>query len=53
MTFAYVMNKHVEHGGVDQRGIDIAVAAYDSLTGRETGPKPVWSGVAPRAAQHT
>ncbi len=50
MTVAYVMNKHVEHGGIDQRGIDIAVAAYDSLAGREAGPKPVWSGVAPQAA---
>jgi CubicO group peptidase (beta-lactamase class C family) len=50
MTVAYVMNKHVEHGGIDQRGIDIAIAAYDSLTGREAGPKPVWTGVAPQAA---
>jgi hypothetical protein len=50
MTVAYVMNKHVEHGGLDQRGIDIVVAAYDSLTGREAGPKPVWTGVAPQAA---
>lgn len=50
MTVSYVMNKHVEHGGIDQRGIDIAVAAYDSLTGREAGPKPVWTGVAPQAA---
>lgn len=30
MTIAYVMNRHVE-GAVDQRGIDIVVAAYDSL----------------------
>ena len=50
MTIAYVMNKHVEHGGIDQRGIDIAVAAFDSLTGREGAPKPVWTGVAPQAA---
>jgi CubicO group peptidase (beta-lactamase class C family) len=52
MTVAYVMNKHVEHGGIDQRGIDVIVAAYDSLAGRELGPKPVWTGVAPQAAQH-
>jgi CubicO group peptidase (beta-lactamase class C family) len=52
MTISYVMNKHVEDGGLDQRGIDIAVAAYDSLTGRESGPKPVWTGVAPQAEQH-
>jgi len=51
MTVAYVMNKHVEDGGIDQRGIDIVVAACDSLTGREAGPKPVWTGVVPQAAQ--
>jgi CubicO group peptidase (beta-lactamase class C family) len=50
MTVAYVMNKHVEHGGIDQRGIDVIVAAYDSLAGRELGPRPVWTGVAPQAA---
>jgi CubicO group peptidase (beta-lactamase class C family) len=50
MTVAYVMNKHVEDGGIDQRGIDVIVAAYDSLAGRELGPKPVWKGVAPQAA---
>jgi CubicO group peptidase (beta-lactamase class C family) len=50
MTVAYVMNKHVEHGGIDQRQIDVIVAAYDSLAGRELGPKPVWTGVAPQAA---
>jgi CubicO group peptidase (beta-lactamase class C family) len=50
MTVAYVMNKHVEHGGIDQRSIDVIVAAYDSLAGRELGPKPVWKGVAPQAA---
>ena len=32
MTVAYVMNKHEEHGGVDQRGADIIMAAYDSVS---------------------
>ena len=32
MTVAFVMNRHVEHGGIDQRGIDVVCAAYDSLT---------------------
>ena len=27
-----------------------AFALCDSLTSRETGPKPVWTGVAPQAA---
>ena len=31
MTIAYVMNKHVEHGGWDPRGIGMCKAAYDSL----------------------
>lgn len=31
MTVAYVMNRHVEHGGVDPRGIGVVRAAYDSL----------------------
>jgi len=31
MTIAYVMNKHVEHGGWDPRGIGMCRAAYDSL----------------------
>jgi CubicO group peptidase (beta-lactamase class C family) len=31
MTVAFVMNRHLEHGGIDQRGIDIVCAAYDSL----------------------
>ena len=31
MTVAYVMNRHLEHGGVDPRGIGIVRAAYDSL----------------------
>jgi len=25
------MNRHLEHGGIDQRGIGIVCAAYDSL----------------------
>src|SRR5262249_2320248 len=33
MTVAYVMNKHVEHGGLDHRAIDIIRAAYESLFG--------------------
>ena len=32
MTVTFVMNRHLEHGGIDQRGIDIVCAAYDSLT---------------------
>jgi CubicO group peptidase (beta-lactamase class C family) len=32
MTVAYVMNRHLEHGGVDPRGIGIVRAAYDSLS---------------------
>jgi hypothetical protein len=27
------MNRHLEHGGVDPRGIGIVRAAYDSLAG--------------------
>jgi CubicO group peptidase (beta-lactamase class C family) len=50
MTVSYVMNKHVEDGGIDQRGVDIVVAAFDSLAGRELGPKPQWSGQPPAAA---
>lgn len=34
MTVAYVMNAHVEHGGVDQRGTNIIIAAYDSIDPR-------------------
>jgi CubicO group peptidase (beta-lactamase class C family) len=30
MTIAFVMNKHVEHGGIDRRGVDYIVAAYDA-----------------------
>lgn len=31
MTVAYVMNRHLENGGLDPRGIGIVRAAYDSL----------------------
>jgi CubicO group peptidase (beta-lactamase class C family) len=31
MTIAYVMNRHVEHGGVDRRAATLAVATYDAL----------------------
>ena len=31
MTVAYVMNRHLEQGGVDPRGVGIVRAAYDSL----------------------
>jgi tyrosyl-tRNA synthetase len=31
ITVAFVMNRHLEHGGIDQRGIDIVCAAYDSI----------------------
>jgi uncharacterized protein YsxB (DUF464 family) len=31
MTVAFVMNRHLEHGGIDKRGIDIVCAAFDSL----------------------
>jgi CubicO group peptidase (beta-lactamase class C family) len=34
MTVAFVMNRHLEHGGIDPRGIAIVCAAYDSLLGR-------------------
>ena len=34
MTVAYVMNKHEEHGGIDQRGTDIIMAAYDAVAAR-------------------
>jgi CubicO group peptidase (beta-lactamase class C family) len=33
MTVAYVMNRHVE-GSFDQRGLDIVMAAYDSIDQR-------------------
>jgi CubicO group peptidase (beta-lactamase class C family) len=31
MTVAYVMNRHLEHGGIDARGIAIVRAAYEGL----------------------
>ncbi len=31
MSVAYVMNRHLEHGGVDPRGIGIVRAAYEGL----------------------
>jgi CubicO group peptidase (beta-lactamase class C family) len=31
MTVAFVMNRHVEHGGMDHRGTDVIRAAYDCL----------------------
>jgi CubicO group peptidase (beta-lactamase class C family) len=31
MTVAYVMNKHVEAGGFDERALRVVRAAYDSL----------------------
>jgi CubicO group peptidase (beta-lactamase class C family) len=31
MTVAYVMNRHLEHGGVDPRGIGVVRAAYEDL----------------------
>jgi len=34
MTVAYVMNRHVEHGGIDARGIAIVRAAYEGLAAR-------------------
>lgn len=33
-TVAYVMNRHVEHGGIDERGIAIVRAAYEGLAAR-------------------
>jgi hypothetical protein len=33
MTVAYVMNRHLEHGGVDPRGIGVVRAAYEGLLG--------------------
>jgi CubicO group peptidase (beta-lactamase class C family) len=34
MSVAYIMNRHLEHGGVDPRGIGIVRAAYEGLLGR-------------------
>src|SRR5262249_49815848 len=31
MTVAYVMNRHLEHGGMDHRGTDVVRAAYECL----------------------
>jgi len=31
MTVAYVMNRHLEHGGLDPRGVGIVRAAYEGL----------------------
>lgn len=33
MSVAYIMNRHLEHGGVDPRGIGIVRAAYEGLSG--------------------
>jgi hypothetical protein len=33
MSVAYVMNRHLEHGGVDPRGVGIVRAAYEGLLG--------------------
>jgi CubicO group peptidase (beta-lactamase class C family) len=35
MTVAYVMNRHLEHGGIDPRGIAIVRAVYEVLLGSE------------------
>ena len=31
MTIAFAMNKHVEHGGIDQRSVALVSAVYDAL----------------------
>ena len=33
MTVAFVMNRHLERGGIDHRGIDVIRAAYEYLHG--------------------
>jgi CubicO group peptidase (beta-lactamase class C family) len=33
MTVAYVMNRHLEHGGIDPRGIGVIRAAFEGLYG--------------------
>jgi len=33
MTVAFVMNKHIENGGIDMRGVEIVRAAYEGLLG--------------------
>jgi CubicO group peptidase (beta-lactamase class C family) len=35
MSVAYVMNRHLEHGGLDPRGVGIVRAAYEGLFGRK------------------
>ena len=37
MTVAFVMNRHLEHGGIDSRGVDIVRAAYEGLLGPRSG----------------
>jgi CubicO group peptidase (beta-lactamase class C family) len=32
LTIGYVMNRHVEHGGLDVRGSALVVATYDAMT---------------------
>jgi hypothetical protein len=34
MTVAYVMNRHLEHGGIDPRGIGVISAAFECLYGK-------------------
>jgi len=31
MTITFAMNKHVEHGGIDQRSVVFVSAVYDAL----------------------
>jgi hypothetical protein len=31
MTITFAMNKHVEHGGIDQRSVVLVSAVYDAL----------------------
>jgi hypothetical protein len=33
MTVAFVMNRHLERGGIDHRAIDVIRAAYECLHG--------------------
>jgi hypothetical protein len=33
MTVAFVMNRHLEHGGLDHRANDVVRAAYECLQG--------------------
>src|SRR5262249_13955911 len=48
MTIAFVMNKHVEGGGYDQRSVDIVNAAYDSLARETKTAQHSHAGVASR-----